>query len=141
MQARPGRGNARRPAGKGEPGREGARGIGSRSAGSARTGGDCRGEPWLPPGGGVRGCGEAGDGRRFWGWRGAVSAFSETTARLHDLDKLAKANSGSLLLPQSWQRLIFYFVTNRKKCLALQSSFVEETCRLFLSLPAQLRAL
>lgn len=44
----------------------------------------------------------------------------------HDLDKSAKANSGSLLLPQSWQRHIFYFATNRKKCLALQSSFEEE---------------
>lgn len=56
----------------------------------------------------------------------------------HDLDKLAKANSGSLLLPQSWQRQIFKnFVTKRKKCLASFSSFEEETCRLFPSLPAQ----
>lgn len=52
----------------------------------------------------------------------------------HDLDKLAKANSGSLLLPRSWQKQIFFFffnfVTNRGKRLAAN-------CRLFLSLPAQ----
>lgn len=63
LQARPGRGNAGRSAGKGEPRREGARGVGARSAGSARTGGDRSGEPRLPPEGG-----EAGDGRRFGGW-------------------------------------------------------------------------
>lgn len=62
LQARPGRGNAGRSAGKGEPRREGVRGVGARSAGSARTGGDRRGEPWLPREGG-----EAGDGRCFWG--------------------------------------------------------------------------
>lgn len=63
LQARPGRGNAGRSAGKSEPGKERTRGVGARSAGSARAGGDRGDEPKPPPEGG-----EAGDGRRFWGW-------------------------------------------------------------------------